>query len=298
MLPSNNGFPRLASRLAWRFAAPLALCAGLLASAPASAASLTRSPPGGRWAPSRAGSRCTSTCPTTSRRTRRSSCSFTTAAETRRASSAEAQSGGIVTQADQKKILLVVPQTSRNCWDVGDRELPQARRRQQRHEGDRRQDQVRDRPETGEREPRLRHGRLVRRDGDAGDARDVSRRVQGRRRVRGRPRGMLVGRQHDRRAVELVVRERPGPAHPAGVGRHGSRHVPRVHRISPPHPALARVGGHHHQLRQLHRGRRPVDQRAGAARDADDDVDPVDRRPQLQSQAMERLLRDHGPRRV
>ena len=30
----------------------------------------------------------------------------------------EAQSGGIITQADQKKILLVVPQTSRNCWDV------------------------------------------------------------------------------------------------------------------------------------------------------------------------------------
>jgi poly(hydroxyalkanoate) depolymerase family esterase len=30
----------------------------------------------------------------------------------------EAQGGGIITQADQKKILLVVPQTSRNCWDV------------------------------------------------------------------------------------------------------------------------------------------------------------------------------------
>src|SRR6186997_2849430 len=26
--------------------------------------------------------------------------------------------GAIITQADQKKILLVVPQTSRNCWDV------------------------------------------------------------------------------------------------------------------------------------------------------------------------------------
>jgi poly(hydroxyalkanoate) depolymerase family esterase len=30
----------------------------------------------------------------------------------------QAMSGGIVTQANEKKILLVVPQTTRNCWDV------------------------------------------------------------------------------------------------------------------------------------------------------------------------------------
>ena len=47
MLSFKNGFLRArASRLAWLFAAPVALCLGLLASTPARAASLTQVPSG------------------------------------------------------------------------------------------------------------------------------------------------------------------------------------------------------------------------------------------------------------
>ncbi len=119
MFQSNNGFRRaLASRLAWLCAAPLALCAGLFASAPASAASLVSA--GTAWK--------VGTEP-----------SWVSAYEyvpdglpanapvivlvhycsgNAQGIFGEAQAGGIITQADQKKILLVVPQTSRNCWDV------------------------------------------------------------------------------------------------------------------------------------------------------------------------------------
>jgi poly(hydroxyalkanoate) depolymerase family esterase len=118
MSQRNNGFRRvLASRLAWLCAAPLAFGAGLLASAPASAASLV-SVSGWQMG------------------TEPSNVSMYEYAPDGLPANApvlvlvhycsgnaagifgEAQSGGIVTQADQKKILLVVPQTSRNCWDV------------------------------------------------------------------------------------------------------------------------------------------------------------------------------------
>ena len=114
----KNGFRRLASRLVGRFAAPVALCAGLLASAPASAASLAQVPSGWqngaepswvsmyRYVPDNlpAGAPVLVLV---------HYCSGNA-----QGIFGQAQSGGIVTQADQKKILLVVPQTSRNCWDV------------------------------------------------------------------------------------------------------------------------------------------------------------------------------------
>ena len=298
MLSSKNGFSRLASRLAWRFAAPVALCAGLLASAPASAATMTQVPSG--WQVGTEPSWVSMYWYVPDNLPANAPvivlvhyCSGNAAGIF-----GEAQSGGIITQADQKKILLVVPQTSRNCWDV-------ATANSLKHDAANNDTKaIVDMTKYAIAQKQANANRVYVMGASSGAMvtqamhRDVSRRVQGRRRVRGRSRGMLGGRQHDRRAVELVVRERPGPAHPAGVGRHRARHVPRVHRISPPHPALARVGGHHHQLRQLHRGRRAVDQRAGAVRDADDDGDPVDRRPQLQPQAMERLLRDHRARRI
>jgi poly(hydroxyalkanoate) depolymerase family esterase len=118
MSQRNNGSPRVqASRLAWLVAAPLAVCAGVLASAPASAASLVQV---SGWQMGTEPSNVTM---------------YEYAPDGLPANApvlvlvhycsgnaqgifGEAQSGGIVTQADQKKILLVVPQTSRNCWDV------------------------------------------------------------------------------------------------------------------------------------------------------------------------------------
>ena len=88
---------------------------------------------------------------------------------------------------------------------------------------------------------------------------------KGRLRVRGRSSRMLV-RQRSRRAVERPVRGRSGHAHGGGVGNHGSQHVPRVLGISPPCPALARAGGHHHQLHEPDRGHQGMDQRLGAER--------------------------------
>jgi acetylxylan esterase len=118
MLRSENGFPRLASRLAWRFAAPVALCASLLASAPASGQSLTQVPSG--WQVGTEPSWVSMYWYVPANLPANAPvlvlvhyCSGNAAGIF-----GQAQSGGIVTQADQKKILLVVPQTSRNCWDV------------------------------------------------------------------------------------------------------------------------------------------------------------------------------------
>ena len=119
MLPSKNGFPRLASRLAWRFAAPVALCAGLLASAPASAASLIQVPSG--WQVGTEPSWVSMYWYVPDNLPANAPVIVLVHYCSGNASGifGQAQSGGIVTQADQKKILLVVPSAlDRNCWDV------------------------------------------------------------------------------------------------------------------------------------------------------------------------------------
>jgi poly(hydroxyalkanoate) depolymerase family esterase len=100
------------------FAAPLAICAGLLVSAPAFAASLAQVPSGWqvgtepnwvsmyRYVPDNLPANAPVLVLV-------HYCSGNA-----QGIFGQAQSGGIVAQADQKKILLVVPQTSRNCWDV------------------------------------------------------------------------------------------------------------------------------------------------------------------------------------
>jgi len=101
-----------------KFIAPTMLCAGLLASAPASAASLTMVPSG--WQMGSEPSNVSMYWYVPDGLPANAPvlvlvhyCSGNAAGIF-----GEAQSGGIITQADQKKILLVVPQTSRNCWDV------------------------------------------------------------------------------------------------------------------------------------------------------------------------------------
>ena len=118
MLPSKNGFSRLASRLAWRFAAPLALCAGLLASAPASAASLTQVPSGWQVGTEPSWTSMYWYVPDNLPANAPVLVLVHYCSGNASGIFGQAQSGGIVAQADSKKILLVVPQTSRNCWDV------------------------------------------------------------------------------------------------------------------------------------------------------------------------------------
>ena len=114
----KNRFPKLlASRLALSFAAPMAMSALMLASAPASAASLVAV---SGWQ--------MGTEPSNVSMYEYSPDGLPAMAPVlvlvhycsgnAQGIFGEAQSGGIITQADQKKILLVVPQTSRNCWDV------------------------------------------------------------------------------------------------------------------------------------------------------------------------------------
>ena len=206
-----------------------------------------------------------------------------------------ARRAGSSAAADKYGFLMVVPQTSQNCWDVAT--TPSLT-----HDGGGDTQAIVDMVKYAITKHNANAnrvyviGHLVRRHDDAGAARRLSRRVQGRRRVRGRSGRMLV-RQRPRRAVERPVRGRSGHAHRGGVGDHGSRHVPRLHRISPPHPALARDGGQHHQLHQPDRGHQAVDQRLGLDAAPDGDVCD-DQRPRLQSPAMEGLLRVHGPRRM
>jgi acetylxylan esterase len=119
MLRSKNGFRRaLTSRLARRFAAPLALCAGLLASAPARAASLTQVPSGWQMGTEPSWVSMYWYVPDNLPANAPVLVLVHYCSGNAAGIFGQAQSGGIVTQADQKKILLVVPQTSRNCWDV------------------------------------------------------------------------------------------------------------------------------------------------------------------------------------
>ncbi len=114
----KNGFRRLASRLAWRFAAPVALCAGLLASAPASAASLAQVPSGWQVGAEPSWVSMYWYVPDNLPANAPVLVLVHYCSGNAQGIFGQAQSGGIVSQADQKKILLVVPQTSRNCWDV------------------------------------------------------------------------------------------------------------------------------------------------------------------------------------
>ena len=115
MSPRKNGFLR-ASRLASLFA-PIAIGASLLASAPASAASLVQvtgwqmgSEPSNVSMYEYAPDGLPANAPVL---VLVHYCSGNAQGIFN-----EANGGGIVTEANNKKILLVVPQTSRNCWDV------------------------------------------------------------------------------------------------------------------------------------------------------------------------------------
>jgi hypothetical protein len=121
MSPRKNGFPQgFATRLAAR-----ARGAGCRPSRQRARVGRDDAGPvsGGRWGPSRATSRCTSTFPTPWRRTRRSWSSSTTAAATRQhlgeASSAAGTSYSIKSKVDAEGIIVLLPQLNgRNCWDV------------------------------------------------------------------------------------------------------------------------------------------------------------------------------------
>src|SRR5437763_9578007 len=107
----------LASRLARLFAAPAVLCAGLLASAPASAASLV-SVTGWQMGSEPSNVSMYEYAPDGLPAGAPVLVLVHYCSGNAQGIFGEAQSGGIVSQADSKKILLVVPQTSRNCWDV------------------------------------------------------------------------------------------------------------------------------------------------------------------------------------
>ena len=120
MLPFKNGFLRArASRLAWLFAAPVALCLGLLASTPARAASLVQVPSG--WQNGAEPSWVSMYWYVPDNTPAGAPIIVLVHYCSGNASGifSQATSGGIVSNADQKKIILVVPSlTNRNCWDV------------------------------------------------------------------------------------------------------------------------------------------------------------------------------------
>ena len=124
----------------------------------------------------------------------------------------QAKGGGIVADADKYGFIMIFPQTtnpatSADCWDVGSKASlthdgggdTQARRRD---------GEVHDQQVRRERQPRLRHGRLVGRDDDAGAAGGLPGRLQGGRVVRRRARGLLVRRLE--RCQQLGRRARGG----------------------------------------------------------------------------------------
>jgi poly(hydroxyalkanoate) depolymerase family esterase len=108
MRRSNKGF----------LAAPLAICAGLLLSAPASAASLQQVPSGWQVGTEPNWVSMYWYVPDNLPANAPVLVLVHYCSGNAQGIFGQAQSGGIVSQADQKKILLVVPQTSRNCWDV------------------------------------------------------------------------------------------------------------------------------------------------------------------------------------
>src|SRR6185503_1934699 len=119
MSASNNVLHRvLASRLVRRFAAPLAICAGLLVSTPASAASLTQVPSGWQVGTEPSWVSMYWYVPDNLPANAPVLVLVHYCSGNAQGIFGQAQTGGIVAQADQKKILLVVPQTTRNCWDV------------------------------------------------------------------------------------------------------------------------------------------------------------------------------------
>jgi acetylxylan esterase len=100
------------------FAASIAICAGLVASNPASAASLQQVPSGWQMGTEPSWVSMYWYVPDNLPANAPVLVLVHYCSGNAQGIFGQAQSGGIVTQADQKKILLVVPQTSRNCWDV------------------------------------------------------------------------------------------------------------------------------------------------------------------------------------
>ena len=226
----KNRFPKLlASRLALSFAAPMAMCAVLLASAPASAASLV-SVTGWQMGTEPSNVSMYEYAPDGLPANAPVLVLVHYCSGNAQGIFGEAQSGGIVTQADQKKILLVVPQTSRNCWDV-------ATTASLTHDAAPSETKaIVDQVKYAITKHNANPNRVYVMGASSGAMvtqallavyPDV---FKAGAEFAGVPAGLLVG-QRPRRSVELAVRERPGPAHPAGVGRHGARDVPRVHRI-------------------------------------------------------------------
>ena len=220
MLRFKNGFHGLASRLAWRFAAPVALCAGLLASAPASAASLTQVPSGWQvgtepswvsmywYVPDNTpGGRADHRARPLLQRKRVGHLRPGAVGRDRH------------DRPTRRRSSWSFRDSRRNCWDV-------ATTHSLTHDGTNNDmkaivDMVKYTitKQASERQPRLRDGRLVRRHGDAGAARGriptCSREApssQGFRRDAGPSATPTV------EPVELAVRGRPGRAHPAWSG--------------------------------------------------------------------------------
>ena len=117
----------------------------------------------------------------------------------------------------------------------------------------------------GERGSRLRDGRLVRRHDDGAPARALSRRLQGRLRLRGHA-GRCRGSERigQRRRLQRRVRGRLGHAHRAAMGRHRAHAGPGVRRTPPARAAVSRRRRHDHQLHEPHRGHQGMDQRPRA----------------------------------
>ena len=115
----RNSFSRaMASRLAWRFAAPLATFACLLAASPASAASLSGPISGWQKGTEPAWVSMYEYVPTSLAANAPILVLVHYCGGNAAGVLGEAQGGGIVADADKYGFLIVLPQTSQNCWDV------------------------------------------------------------------------------------------------------------------------------------------------------------------------------------
>ena len=130
--------------------------------------------------------------------------------------------------ADANGFILILPDNPKqNCWDVGLGGVPEARR-WRRHAGRRPDGEVRAHQVQRRRGPRLRDGRLVGGDDDAGVDGGLPGRLQGGLGARGRSGGMLGGWLRPQQAVEQQLRGRQHDQDGAAVGRPRSRHVSRA----------------------------------------------------------------------
>ena len=215
----------LTRRLAWRLALPTAACVCFLVAPPASAASLTGPISGWQKANDPGTASMYEYVPSSLAQNPPILVLIHYCGGNAAGVFGEAEGGGLVSAADQYGFIMVVPQTSNNCWDAGDSSATDATLT---HDagGDSEAivDMVKyfDHEAQRRREPRVRDRNVFGRHDDGSPPRGLSRRVPGRFGILGSA-GGLLGRQRPCGAVERSVRGRHGHAYGGTSGAPSSR---------------------------------------------------------------------------